>query len=196
MPLRRLQISYLMDSALPRDVMVNNLHFNIIALGGGVDDQSLCNDLAAIMAAWCTKAPEIQVRSYDIAAEPPRFPLATAFANQGVNPPGSVIPREVALCLSFYGDRNVPRQRGRIFLPAPARLSAAGLRPTAQNMTDALDLADDFAGLGGANVDWIVQSNTANDHFKVSNAWVDDEWDTQRRRGLRPTTRQTRSVSG
>jgi hypothetical protein len=29
----------------------------------------------------------------------------------------------------------------------------------------------------------------------VSNAWVDDEWDTQRRRGLKGTTRQQTAIT-
>jgi hypothetical protein len=42
-----------------------------------------------------------------------------------------------------------------------------------------------------AQTNWIVYSKVAGAGYGVSDYWVDDEWDTQRSRGLRATTRQT-----
>jgi hypothetical protein len=41
-----------------------------------------------------------------------------------------------------------------------------------------------------------VYSPTTGQTKKVEHWWVDDEWDTQRRRGLRATTRDEGTVSG
>jgi hypothetical protein len=63
-------------------------------------------------------------------------------------------------------------------------------------MTLALNYADALSALGGIDVDWVVHSPTHDTNTKVKEAWVDDEWDTQRRRGQRATKRITRAQSG
>jgi hypothetical protein len=45
--------------------------------------------------------------------------------------------------------------------------------------------------IGGEDVEWAIYSPTANLHKTITDIWVDDAWDTQRRRGLAPTTRDT-----
>jgi hypothetical protein len=105
-------------------------------------------------------------------------------------------PREVALCLSFRGAENVPRQRGRIFC---GPVNAQTERPADAIRTICLSLATGLANIGGTNVDWCVFSRAsvgptgglADAFHPVKQAWVDDEWDTQRSRGLRATTRST-----
>lgn len=193
MPIFRFQVAAAADTVLPRDRIINTLWFN--DRGPDTDLHNLCQDLANIFGTFYYNGPtrEIDVRAYDDADTPgppsDRFTLNTGAA------PVSGSPREVALCLSFYAGQNSARHRGRIYLPA-FELGALGLRPTNAQMDKVLNLGDQFSGLGGADVDWIVKSRKAGGGGTVTNTWVDDEWDTQRRRGLRSTTRRTDTVSG
>jgi hypothetical protein len=41
------------------------------------------------------------------------------------------------------------------------------------------------------NWDWVLRSPSDHAFKPITNVWVDDEWDTMRSRGTRPTTRVT-----
>lgn len=56
-------------------------------------------------------------------------------------------------------------------------------------MGAAQDLWD--AQENSANWEWRVRSPSLDETYVVHDAWVDDAWDSQRRRGLQPTSRQT-----
>ena len=164
---------------------------------GQTDWDQLATDLNAIMQAFALNIAQFQITTklYDLDNDKPRPVKAEHTANQGAHGALS-LPRELALCLSFYADRNLPRQRGRLYMPVTLWKSSAGVRPAGSDQTKLLDLADSLSGLGGANVDWCVYSRVDNVHRKVTNAWADKEWDTVRSRGLKGDSRQTRSVSG
>jgi len=192
MPIWRLQTSFGFDTNLPRDQMVITPHFD--DAGVGTDPQGLCDDLAAALDTWTPGTMQITVKAYDAQGSTPVFPQGEKVLNAS-STPGTSTPREIALCLSFYSQRNRPRQRGRLYIPGAAFGMTTGLRPSAGNMTKVLALGPIFADLGGPDVDWVVFSRVSNDAFPVTNYYVDDEWDIQRRRGLRPTTRQTGTTS-
>ena len=63
------------------------------------------------------------------------------------------------------------------------------MRPTATHMAKAAEFATVLtpARLNGNN--WCVASTVDKVGRDVTNAWVDDEWDVIRSRGLRGTTR-------
>lgn len=189
MPIYRAQVAVAADTVFPRDRTVNTLCFN--DQGVGTDADGLAADLAAVMETWYVGGHEIDVRLYDMADAEPREIKGQAIINPG-GAPASLAPREVALCLSFYSERNLPRSRGRIYLGvATASRPLGDVRPPATTRTAALALADGFASLGGADVDWCVYSSSDAAAKPVTNAWVDDEWDTMRSRGLRSTTRSS-----
>jgi len=193
MPQYTFQVLHYGDSPLPRHVVVNTLHFN--DHGAGTDPGGLAEDLLGVFKAnWDTSPPDrkMEVRVYDMGDEIPREPVAVKTRDAGM--PSSAIPREIALCLSFYAGRNLPRSRGRIYLPAFCSITSAGVRPNASQRANALALAQGFANLGGPDVDWIVRSRVGDQSQPVTNAWCDDEWDTQRRRGLQSTTRDLLST--
>lgn len=198
MGLMRAQISTAFDTLLARDRVVNTLYFdsNLPGIMSGPDADALAEDLANVYSNWLpgSAANEIDVRFYDMDAAEPRPILGRFTKNTGVVA-GSSGPREVALCLSFYATRNLPHQRGRIYLPGWTR-GTMGPRPAQSQTDEALALADGFSALGGVDIDWCTHSPTASRHDKVTHAWVDDEWDTQRSRGLRPTRRSQKDVSG
>jgi len=196
MPLYRMQCSYAADSTLARDYMVNTLWFN--DQGVGTDPANLCNDLAVIWnTLFGTPAREINVRAYLHNPGTPQDgpPVAVKTLNPGAAPTTGVM-REIALCLSFYAGQNRARRRGRIYVPPFIFGTTFPVRPLPALRTTVLNLADSFSSLGGVDVDWVVHSRAEDASFKVTNAWVDDEWDVQRRRGLRSTTRTEKAVSG
>lgn len=205
MPIYRAQVSFGADSALPRDRFVIT---PVLANTGGVltdaEAQPLANDLRDRIVGWLTTygTPnrEVQVKLYN-AETPgsranPNFPLATAIANANLFP-ASGVPRELAVCLSFYSERNTPRRRGRLYVPLPLLVpsSIAGTRPN-QTLREAVGaLSGVLTGAGGVDIDWSVHSRLDGVARAVTHWWVDDEYDVQRRRGFRSTTRTTGTTS-
>lgn len=192
MPVWRLQTSMLSDTPFDKDRLVITPHFNTGSLFQ--DPQQLCQDLAAgihtIIVGGGTR--EIRVTAYDAQGAPPVYPQGEAVVNAGLSPAGKS-PRELSMCLSFYGQNNRPRQRGRLYIPV-AVLSgsfATEVRPSASLMTEVAKFVPLFTGLGGADVDWCIYSQVDNVPRSVQHWWVDDEWDIQRSRGLAASTRIT-----
>lgn len=197
MPRLTVMINSVFDSALPRDRIINVVHFNKV-IPGGFDEDGICHDVAqGFNNAWYDASSGIKVEatSYDPEGTPPVFSNGYGVVNAGAPPAPSGSPRDVALCLSFYADRNLPRQRGRLYLPMCNNVNLPS-KPTATHMNKALAVATMLAAIGGVDIDWEVWSPTSNSGKKVTNAWVDNEWDTQRRRGLKATTRTSATVSG
>lgn len=196
MPVWRLQTAIQGDSVFPRDAMVITPHFN--DAGALTDPQTLCNDLATAISGYLLtpNSKQVTVRAYDAQGTVPVEPQGEAIRNVGLAPASSV-PRELAVCLSFYSTFNRPRMRGRLYIPVPIITTAGNLdtRPPSTVRTKVGALAAIFANLGGTDVDWCVYSRADNIARSVSNWWVDDEWDVVRSRGLRPTLRLEGTLS-
>jgi hypothetical protein len=194
----RLQTTIWRDSVLPRDGMTITPHFDDHGLTS--DPDNLCEDLATAISGWlvAANAAQVTVKAYDAQSAPPNTPVGSAIRNSGLSP-ASYVPRELAVCLSFYADQNVPRRRGRLYVP-PVYMSAGPETPTARPnsawRTKVAALVPILAGLGGVDVDWVVYSRMDDVARKVTNWFVDDEWDTVRSRGLRPTARDAGTTSG
>lgn len=190
-------VNSIFDTALPRDRILNVVHFNK-NVPGAFDADAICTDCAnAWSQKWFSSALGIKVeaRAYDPGAPAGSPPVGYGVKNPTATPASSATPRDIALCLSFYAGQNRPRRRGRLYLPMNDNPSI-GAKPTLALATKAMDLGDAISGIGGADVDWEVYSPTNATGERVTNMWVDDEYDTQRRRGLKPTTRWVRSTSG
>ena len=188
MSIFRALISFPMDSAFPRDEVTYNPHYN------GTDAQALANALKANLIAHGTVGGNpFRVKIYDAKKAPPSYPLAIA-EQQGTTPSSSH-PRELALCLSYYAQYNRPTFRGRIYLSTHhLGTVTAGLRPTQADRDAALSWKQVFgAGLPPGTF-WCVYSKRTTADSQVTNVWVDDEWDIQRRRGLRGTARSEGTV--
>lgn len=192
-----MQVSAAGDGTFPRDRCVNTLHFD--AGIPSVDHQSLTDDLATIYDGLIYASPkrEITVKCYDLGDAEPRRPKATKTLNPAASPASSR-PREVAVCLSFAGGARQPHQRGRIYLVYDWIITGSTIpvRPPDNVLSGGIAYANAFSGLGGVDIAWEVWSPTRQLGTHVNYAWVDDEWDTQRRRGLRPTKRTASAVSG
>jgi len=177
-----------------KDAVVNTLYFNVS--NSPIDPtgyQSLVNDLWTV---WSTKywavGRYVDARCYDMADANPKPVKAfkRGMAPGSINTTG--VP-QVALCLSYYADRNLPRQRGRIYLgPWPTTND----RPNDGIMQYAMDLVPGLADLGGVNVDWSLYSPTTQQHTRISHAWVDNAWDIIRSRRLPGTSRKQVDLDG
>lgn len=114
----------------------------------------------------------------------------------------TALPAEVALCSSFQGDpvsgQNQQQRRGRIYISGWINsANGSGGRPSQAtrillgNATAQLSNDLQAIGSGLTQVVWVVYSRTADENAQITNGWVDDAWDTQRRRGVKPSTRTT-----
>lgn len=136
------------------------------------------------------------IKTYDMTDPEPRAPIVEENWSFTVAPTGAPLPPEVSLCLSFQGEKisGVPqaRHRGRIYFgPITQSVNGADGRPTPAfctsfaNAGSVLKLASQPAGTW----DWSVFSPTSGTSVIVTDGWVDNEWDTQRRRGRERTSK-------
>lgn len=139
-----------------------------------------------------------QVKWSALPGVPPNYPYdETAFA-LATAPAGSALPSEVAVALSFQGARfaGLPqnRRRGRIYLgPLDSTANTSG-RPTAALTLAMANAANDFGNNLVAltpPVNWSVWSHVDADVVNITDGWIDDAFDTVRRRGVETTSRQT-----
>jgi hypothetical protein len=150
------------------------------------------------------------IKVYDLTQAKPRAPIFT-FVDTAVPfavIAGDTMPAEVACCLSYEAVKlsGTPqaRRRGRLYLGPFSVLAIdntdANLksRPK-QGMIDIATLAADALriAMSAAGFEWSVYSPTidAGDvgdpaaFVPIDHWWMDNAWDTQRRRGAAPTNR-------
>jgi len=142
-----------------------------------------------------------EVKFYALPGVQPNYPIAERFFSLSTNPAGTAMPSEVALVLAFQGVRTPgleqARRRGRIYVGPLDTTTTSGERPTTAFRTAVVDAALAFdADLDTITpiVEWGVWSETNQAMVEIASGWVDDAWDTQRRRGLAPTTRTNFTV--
>ena len=180
-------------SALPRDQFVVTPHFHD---GNATKSPSaLATKLGDSMQTWLTGSYKITVTVYDAFGTKPNPPLATYIKNSAGGFINANAPQEIALCLSYYSGFNRPRLRGRLYLPyawifQSSGTGTASVRPTSTQQLAVRAFADTVLKSGiSIGCDWTVCSKAAAQNIAVTNYYVDDEWDTQRRRGGKPTGR-------
>ena len=154
----------------------------------------LSGDLSRAAAAHSMKF-------YDLGDPKPRAPIYEyVWQLASLSGSGANLPKEVAACLSY---RTVPtsgippaRQRGRLFIgPLNTNVlsGASTVNPTLDSgFINALKGGASYlVGLGTpASGRWMVYSRALGGiGYLVTNGWVDNAFDTQRRRGLAPTAR-------
>jgi hypothetical protein len=197
------QISLPVSTTLPRDRYTNVVHLEHVS-GGVVDTdlQGMCEDILEMYQVRYQHADhEIVVKAYDVDAVP-NYPRATASVNIGSVWQHSY-PHEIALCLSWHGGyAGNKNERGRIYL-MPGLAGTPGLnfeRPSDTTLQWALDFYmapnASFPDLGGIDWKFGTWSKTRQSFKQAQVAWVDDEWDTMRSRGMRATKRVTSTREG
>lgn len=193
------------DSALPEDRAINTWSFSALtarddALALLINDE--LTDFYQAIGGWLSAglSGNATIKFYDRSDASPRSPF---FENTFVFTPGEAarLPEEVALCLSFKAavGSGVPpaRARGRVFL-GPLNTTTLnigeadnGSRPELDFLGAVRGAAIDFlaASVGAGNWSWEVWSTVDNVGREVVAGWVDNAFDTQRRRGLSATDR-------
>jgi hypothetical protein len=201
MGVKRAMVIFENRSNLPEARIVNTFHFSSDTLAidipvpleqfynpsTGTKPGSYINDRILRTAGKST------IRVYDLADAMPReaqvFSLTLPAAGGSVN-----LPNEVAACCSFYADRNLKRQRGRIYL-GPLHTGAIEADAAGPDMRLNAGLIDALADVslalsGNSTVNWCVWSEADGVARPVTNGWVDNAVDIQRRRGAKSTARQ------
>lgn len=150
------------------------------------------------------------IKMYDLDDAKPRATVYEESYSPGTFGPGTFrnLPAEVAVCLSYSAApaSGVPisRRRGRIYIgplseealasvtPSPGAIASRPM-PALQNVIlgAAVEMAETAAA---ADWGWVVYSPTNDSAAAIVTAWVDNAWDTQRRRGDKPTSRVTADI--
>lgn len=134
----------------------------------------------------------MKVTVYDIADPLPRPERAVAmYTPSAPIHQNDLGPRQVALVLAFYGTRNLPSQRGHIYIGPYTGDKTSTVIPDAPTIAAAIDLGHGLFDIGGEDVAHIVRSRKLENNTVVQNYWVQNKWDTQRRRLGAATSRTT-----
>jgi len=227
-----LETTFKDSDGLPKDDFVNVFYFNtseVAVVGERVSAVLQVIDFYAHMTAGGNPvgaylSPVIfprhgVIKVYDFADAKTRPILLQVDFNIAASLGGGGVPEEVALCLSYYTDRNLPSHRGRIYLGplAAGAANASPVRPAASFVAALVDAASRLvahvtvpAGDGVVNTwsphgaaetdppadpsgtaEWALYSRKLNTQVAITAGWVDDEWDSQRRRRIAASTRTT-----
>lgn len=226
------QVAFQGLTGLPRDRFENTFCFTTT----GVPTQSEAMAAAGRIAGFYVNprgafagqsvmtflSPQIaghaSIKLYDDAEPKPRpILLEVSFA---IGTGGSALPSEVALCLSYFSNRNVPRQRGRIYVgpfnkTAVLNGATAGVDPgllgimglggaelitvTPYPLNTAALFDNPLEPTPSGEVIWSVYSRvgtgTSGAHvpraLPITAGWIDDEWDLQHRRRVAAVVRTT-----
>lgn len=132
------------------------------------------------------------MRVYNVDDEKPRVPRAElAISGTPANTEG--MPPQIALCYSFQGARvsGIPqaRRRGRNYVPWPPQAANSAGRPTTEYMQQVWDCYVLLSGnLLAADDSVLGIWSTVDEAFTAAvDAWIDNSWDVQRRRGIAPS---------
>lgn len=201
----RAQATFQGGSGLPEDQYVNTFHFDIpaatLVLAGDAlhplltDFYTAANTLLPIsqyLSQYVSRTA--QVKYYNLAQAMPRVPAVytMGLAAAGIT---SELPQEVAVCLSLRGAPPVtPRRRGRLYIgPLSSGAITDGSTSTPPSVSADLrgDLAvaaqrlrDDTISLG-MDTHWVIRSTVPTvNYVDIVGGWIDNDFDTQRRRGF------------
>lgn len=197
-------------SGINEDAVTNTLHFlpdpggvaaALAALDTAIVDfynnsgsgvGALLNNQVSRVANACT------IRWYALDDPPPRVPVRLTTFTMKAAGSGGALPGECSVVLSFQAVKvsgvNQARRRGRIYLgpltDAVSTVTGGIARPS---VTIRGNIATRAAALKAAavaaNSPWSIWSEVNGAPSSVADGWVDDTFDTQRRRGVRATTR-------
>jgi hypothetical protein len=148
------------------------------------------------LAAQSIDESACEFRVYWMGEAPPRTPLIIPWTI-GTLGTAQALPSEVAVCCSFYAESNRPRNRGRVFIGPLTTGTLGGTAAQAPIVIGAFqgalrDAASDMM-LDEIGPRWCVlgvnAAGTDRELKVVTAGWVDNAFDTQRRRGEDATSR-------
>lgn len=138
------------------------------------------------------------IKYTNLPGTPPNYPFLETTFNLAVAPTGADLPSEVALVMSFQGSKAAgfpqARRRGRVFVgPLEVGVNVSG-RPSGASITALTGAGAAFKAAIlaiASDTQWAVWSPSSGVSVEVTDGWVDNSFDTQRRRGLRNNSRTT-----
>lgn len=198
-------------SGLPEDRYINTFHFVCSSpeesadpiVQGIVRDQvrAFFNTVqtgntvavgARISSGVSRAADASEVRSYNLNDPEPRESIIDTYTLVAPTVAGG-LPSEVAVSLSYYGGRNLASRRGRVFIgPLTTNVTDGGNPPRVSSAFRDILLnaaADALIPSLVGNPKWVVNSETTGQVWVISDAWVDNAFDTIRSRGEQATSR-------
>lgn len=159
--------------------------------------------LVSYLSPYINRTNGATINSYRLDDPKPRAPYYTSQHSLGASSSTGSLPFEVALCISYKatGISGVPagRLRNRFYL-GPLNLNAAVTtanvpsRPDTTLISNATKALVYLDSVNTAQVAWAGWSEVGGIGWSPSVGWVDNEWDTQRRRGTLATSRTTVSL--
>lgn len=217
MALHQAQVILQHSTLQPEDVSINTFWFDVatgvspeaidVWSGNLVDfynDAGSTSALASLLSGIFVRGSAAhRIRWFNHEDPTPRQPVTEINWTLGNATSGDNLPNEVALCASFAAAGasgvNAARRRGRVFLGPFKTAAGTGSstqtpRPSSSTMATVAEKAETLAGANDAQFTWVVYSRAGQSSSPVVRGWVNDEWDTQRRRQPRPTTRTAWSV--
>jgi len=188
-----------MNSNVSADSAVNTLHFaetNVPAALTGIEAamRFLYDDLQPIYSSDVAQDGHV-LKIYNLDDPQPRAPVVETTYNFSAAPTIAPMPHQVAICMSFQGDRasgqSQASRRGRIYLgPIDTNRATSGGRIVEGTINLVNTAAENLRQFGAANSAlWVVYSPTLDSITTVTNGWCDDTFDIQRRRQRQSTTR-------
>lgn len=211
MAIIKAQVRLQRDTLLPEDAVVNTFHFltdvDTMDPSDPGDIKQMLTDLYTLAvpgeaASLMSRMSRVlngpaEVRMYNLADAEPRAAIHLSTFATTWPTAGDALPSEVALVAQIRGGPtsgvDIRRQRGRIYFGPfnvdPGTTDAADNRPslTLRNIIGKAMQRMANAGNTAGTPRLCVWSGTGLSASIVNNIRVNDAWDTQRRRGAKPT---------
>lgn len=210
----RVEVTLPYTTNLPRDIAMNVFHFTVpdeygegdfIAIAEALEEFYNDNvdgsntNIARLISPVVSRGENACSMVFSDVQMDPSLPLFQADWTLGAPIATSSLPLEVALCLSIRATPAIPvpirRRTGRIYL---------GPLVTTISQTPANEMPNVSSALRGQlalacqrlidpeTLDaqaWSIYSRVDDAAYEVSGGWIDNEFDTQRRRAQDPTAR-------
>jgi hypothetical protein len=208
----RAQVIIPATSNIPEDAVNNVFHFRWDAAGQFIvgDAQEVTDRLLNAYNPVTGTGPgdyisgkyapnNATIKVYRLSDPSPRPPILTVTGvNLGTAKIDQPLPEEVALCLSFHGGPEAgaiaARRRGRTYF-GPFTEFVLGQRadgtvaPVAALINDVAAFGTHLMADNTTDLSWAVYSPTDAQTYTIVGGYVDNAFDTQRRRGRAPSTR-------
>lgn len=207
MALHKFTATFQTFTELPEDSIVNTWWFE----GGGGDPENVYDMLYDFYNVVPTGGTlgiggymsddhftgQVTIKGYNMATPEPRAPMFEQQFEMPVLSTAESLPGEVALVLSYHAQpvsgTPMARLRGRVYLGPFAENTNTQGRPISALRLDIARSARDMLQASNASTSWEWRQNSPTRVASsiVVGGWVDDSWDSQRRRGWQSTTRTT-----